>query len=224
MALPCSPMKSWTSTRSGSPLGRHTLPLFLYRPTISFFLQSILTTGSPEAAYSAAVSWMWRNWASRSSCWVPSNVLALPCRLYPASCSSRWTSVAETPNPWDPSSTARVRNDFDVHRSGVIGSPRDSGSTRASNASTKPGCSTSARLRPHQGSATGQPPTAAGHPAHHGPDAPYRAKPLQPQQQPPPRCARAHEPPHPAKPDADAHSDATSQGRTDAPGTQQSRS
>src|ERR1035437_10083476 len=212
MALPCSPMKSWTSTRSGSPLGRHTLPLFLYRPTISFFLQSILTTGSPEAAYSAAVSWMWRNWASRSSCWVPSNVLALPCRLYPASCSSRWTSVAETPNPWDPSSTARVRNDFDVHRSGVIGSPRDSGSTRASNASTKPGCSTSATTStstaaassdhhetpappghptpppnpaaapprayvPHQGSATGQPPTAAGHPAHHGPDAPYRAKP-----------------------------------------------
>src|ERR1019366_2793912 len=43
------------------------------------------------------------------------------------------------------------RSDFDVHRSGVIGSPRDSGSTRASNASTSPGASTSARLRPPPG-------------------------------------------------------------------------
>ena len=53
--------------------------------------------------------------------------------------------------PWRVSSAARARVDFVVHRSGDIGSPRSSGSTRASSAGRSPGSRSAARLRPPPG-------------------------------------------------------------------------
>lgn len=61
---------------------------------------------------------------------------------------------APTRWPWRVSSSASVRVDFVVHRSGDIGSPRSSGSTRASNAGRSPGSRSATRLRPPPGRRT----------------------------------------------------------------------
>jgi hypothetical protein len=53
--------------------------------------------------------------------------------------------------PWRVSSAARLRDDLVVHRSGDIGSPRSSGSTRASSAGRSPRSSAAAFLRPPPG-------------------------------------------------------------------------
>ena len=78
-------------------------------------------------------------------------VLALPCRLNPSSRSRSATVSAPTRWPWRVSSPASVRVDLVVHRSGDIGSPRSSGSTRASSAGRSPGSTSAARLRPPPG-------------------------------------------------------------------------
>ncbi len=58
---------------------------------------------------------------------------------------------AEIRCPWEVSSVARCRVDFVVHRSGDMGSPRMSGSTRASNAGRSPEFRSATRLRPPPG-------------------------------------------------------------------------
>jgi hypothetical protein len=50
--------------------------------------------------------------------------------------------------PWRVSSAASLRVDLVVHRSGDTGSPRSSGSTRASSAERSPRSTSAARLRP----------------------------------------------------------------------------
>src|SRR6266699_2949530 len=150
-------------TPTGSPAGRHSAPCCAYCPACSFFLASTLTTGSPAARYSSAAPLMYRNWASRSGCCFPSMVLALPCRLNPWACSSLSTVSAETGCPAAVSSSARFRVDLTVHRSGDIGSPRSSGSTRASSAGTSPGSVSARRLRP--------PPARRARPSGSAPDS-----------------------------------------------------
>ena len=55
IALPAaSEGKSWTLTRSGCPLGRHSAPPLAKLPTFSFFLASTDTTGSPASRCSRA--------------------------------------------------------------------------------------------------------------------------------------------------------------------------
>ena len=139
---------------TGWPWGRHSRPAFLNSPTSSFFLVSTLITGSAVSWWALTCSLMYRNCASRSGCRWPSMVLALPCRLNPSARSRSPTVSAPTRWPWRVSSAARLRVDFVVHRSGDIGSPRSSGSTRASSAGPSPGSISAARLRPPPGRRT----------------------------------------------------------------------
>ena len=140
--------KSWPRTRTGSPSGRHSRPRCAYCPTCSFFLASKLMTGSHAARNSRAVPPMYRNWASRSGCCLPSIVIEFPCVLYPCSCSTRSTASARHGCPCPVSSPARFCADFVVHRSGETGSPRAESSTSASSAGINPGSFSSAFLRP----------------------------------------------------------------------------
>ena len=56
----------------GRPSGRHSRPACAYSPTCSFFLASTLITGCPAARCSLAWAAIYRNWASRSGCRLPS--------------------------------------------------------------------------------------------------------------------------------------------------------
>jgi hypothetical protein len=62
--------------------------------------------------------------------------------------SNRATVVLPTMNPAAYNPLTRWFNDLVVHRNGDIGSPRISGATNASNASTTPGCASSTAGRP----------------------------------------------------------------------------
>src|SRR5664279_2871201 len=159
--------KSCTFTRSGAPAGIHSTPLFAKFPTNSFFFASHEMTGSPDPWNAATCVLMYRNWASRSGCWRPSTVLALPCRLYPAFFNSRPTVSALTSLPAVVSSSARCDVDFVVHRKADSGSPLVSGSTSLSNAGAKPASTTSAAGRPA--------PTARTRPSGTTPDSNSRA-------------------------------------------------
>ena len=131
--------KSWSRTRTGSPLGRQDRPRLPYCPTCSFFLVSTLITGSPAARNSFARSLMYRNWASRSGCRFPSRVRELPCRLNPSAASSRATVFLPHRCPRAVSSAAMSRTGSVVHNSGEHGSPRVDSSTSARSAGTNPG-------------------------------------------------------------------------------------
>src|SRR6266511_862630 len=124
--------KSKVETSGALPVGRHSRPARANRPTSSFFLVSTLITGSPAARYCPARALRYRNWASRSGCCVPSNVLRVPCRLYPTDQSIWATTEWLTVCPSAVSSAASFLVDFVVHRSGDSGSPRDCGSMRES--------------------------------------------------------------------------------------------
>src|SRR5215203_5608640 len=57
MAFPtASPGKSWTRTRSGSPVGCHSRPVFVKSPTNSFFFVSTEITGCPRELNAAGVA------------------------------------------------------------------------------------------------------------------------------------------------------------------------
>src|SRR5271163_4702083 len=140
--------KSWSRTRTGSPFGRHSRPFCAYCPTCSFFLASTLTTGSPAARNPAARPLIYRNWASRSGCCLPSIVIEVPWVLYPRPCSIRSTASFPHRCPCRVSSPARFSADFVVHFSGETGSPRVESSTSASSAGINPGSLSSALLRP----------------------------------------------------------------------------
>src|SRR5664279_5160015 len=112
------------------------------------YLPSTLITGCPAAMCSSAAALMWANWASRSGWLPPSIVLALPCRLKFSSRSRPATVGADTVWPCPESSSASRRRLLVVHRSGDSGSPRDSGSTRASSATLTPGSVLVTLLRP----------------------------------------------------------------------------
>ena len=73
--------KSWTCTRCGVFAGRQVRPAFLNAPTSSFFLVSTEIVGCCCRCARRTRRAMYRNCASRSTCWRPSRVLALPCRL-----------------------------------------------------------------------------------------------------------------------------------------------
>src|SRR6266540_775498 len=111
-------------------------------------LLSTLITGSPAARYCPARALRYRNWASRSGCCVPSNVLRVPCRLYPTDQSIWATTEWLTVCPSAVSSAASFLVDFVVHRSGDSGSPRDCGSMRESKDCRTAGSATSTLLRP----------------------------------------------------------------------------
>src|SRR5215218_9084135 len=104
--------KWWSSTSTGSPLGRHSRPAMGSRPSCSRFLVSTLITGSPSAWWSLTCSLRSRNWASRSGCWAPSSVLVLACRLNPSRFNSRPTVGAETGCPCRVYSLAKCRSDL----------------------------------------------------------------------------------------------------------------
>ena len=155
VALPRSlSAKSCTLTRSGAPAGIHSTPLFAKLPTNSFFFASTEMTGSPVAWNAATCSLMYPNWASRSGCCLPSTVLALPCKLYPAAFSNRPTVTELTSCPALVSSPARCDVDFVVHRNADSGSPRVSGATNPSNAGDNPGSAACALGRPAPGART----------------------------------------------------------------------
>ena len=141
--------------------------MFAKLPTNSFFFASTEMTGSPDAWNALTCVLMYWNWASRSGCCLPSTVLALPCKLYPARFSNRPTVSALTSCPAVVSSSARRDVDFVVHRNADSGSPRVSGATKPSNAGTRPGSTTSAAGRPA--------PTARTRPSGTTPDSNSRA-------------------------------------------------
>ena len=76
--------KSWTCTRCGVFAGRQVRPAFLNAPTSSFFLVSTEIVGCCCRCARRTRRAMYRNCASRSTCWRPSRVLALP---WTAGCS-----------------------------------------------------------------------------------------------------------------------------------------
>ena len=65
-------------------------------PTSSFFLASTLITGCPAARCSLACAAMYRNWASRSGCRLPSATRALAWVENPSSCRRRRPSAGCT--------------------------------------------------------------------------------------------------------------------------------
>ena len=87
--------------------------------------------------------------------WVaPSFVLRRPCKLYPNPSNSWATLVWLSRCPWRVNSAANLRVLLHVQRKGDRGSPRAVGSTKASNAPTTLGSSSTRRLRPPPGRRT----------------------------------------------------------------------
>src|SRR6266700_3250275 len=154
-----SSAKLWSRTATGSPFGRHSRPACAYSPTCSFFLASTLITGCPAARCSLACAAMYRNWASRSGCRLPSVTFALACVLNPCSCSSRQAVCGLHRCPCRVSSSDSFFVLLVVHDSGDSGSPREESSTRASSAGTSPGSAWASFLRPAPGRRT-RPPEA----------------------------------------------------------------
>src|SRR6266511_3719933 len=113
-------------------------------------LTQALSSARSYTPYGPARALRYRNWASRSGCCVPSNVLVLrvPCRLYPTDQSIWATTEWLTVCPSAVSSAASFLVDFVVHRSGDSGSPRDCGSMRESKDCRTAGSATSTLLRP----------------------------------------------------------------------------
>src|SRR5271163_346478 len=204
--------KSWSRTRTGSPFGRHSRPFCAYCPTCSFFLASTLTTGSPAARNPAARPLIYRNWASRSGCCLPSIVIEVPWVLYPRPCSIRSTASFPHRCPCRVSSPARFSADFVVHFSGETGFPRVESSTSASSAGINPGSLSSALLRP-------PPPPPPPPRARPPPPPPIPSAPPPPPPAPPPRSphAPAPAPPTPGTAAAAAHPDAAASPRTSPP-------
>jgi hypothetical protein len=91
---------------------------------------------------------MYRNWASRSGCRLPSVTLALDWAENPCSRSSRQAVCGLHACPAAVSSPARFTALLVVHISGDPGSPRLESSTRASSAGTSPGSVSASFLRP----------------------------------------------------------------------------
>src|SRR5215475_1449937 len=139
IALGTPPGKSCPLAGTGSPVGCHSRPLLAYSPTSSFFLVSMEITGSPASRNCCATVLMNPNWASRSGCDAPSLVLKTACNRYPACLSNRDTVRSLTLNPLAYKPLDNQCNDFVVHRNGEHGSPRVSGETNRSNASSTPG-------------------------------------------------------------------------------------
>ena len=135
-------------------MGRHSRPACAYWPTCSFFLASTLITGSPAARCSLASPAMYRNWASRSGCRLPSVTLALAWVENPCSRSSRQAVCGLHACPCARSSPARCAALLVVHSSGDSGSPRLESSTRASSAGNRPGSVSASFLRPAPGRRT----------------------------------------------------------------------
>src|SRR3954471_11164328 len=124
--------KSYTSTSSGLPCGRHVRPAFLKSPTSSFFFVSTEITGCCSASAVFTLVLMWSNCASRSGCSLPSRVLRLPCRLNFSAFSIAPMTLRLTWCPRSASSSASRRRLVQVQRNGDIGSARASGSTSVS--------------------------------------------------------------------------------------------
>jgi hypothetical protein len=150
---PSSP-KPWERARTGSPFGRHSRPACANSPTCSFFLASTLITGWPAARCPAACAAMYRNWASRSGCRLPSLTLALAWVENPCSCSSRQAVCGLHRCPCAASASDRCLALLVVQASGEAGSPRAESCTRASSAGTSPGSVTASLGRPAPGRRT----------------------------------------------------------------------
>jgi hypothetical protein len=75
----------------------------------------------------------------------------LACKLYPFRFNSRPTFAWLIEKPWRCNSSANTRVLLQVHRNGDVGSPRETGSTKRSNAADKLGCSVSRDRRPAPG-------------------------------------------------------------------------
>ena len=94
---------------------------------------------------------MCSNWAFRSGWDVPSRVLRLACKLYPACLNSRATVMWLTGLSGRLNSAANLRVLLQVQRSGEQGSPRVAGSTNASKAFCNCGIRSVNRFRPLPG-------------------------------------------------------------------------
>ena len=105
------------------------------------------------------------------------------------------------------SSAARLRVDLVVHRSGDIGSPRSSGSTRASSARRSPGSRSAACLRPPPGRRA-RPSGSRRNPAHRLPARPWPRGPRRPGPPPGSRHVPAPGPRRPSAAAAATHPDA----------------
>jgi len=140
--------KSYVLTLGALPAGYHSRPGVLNSPMSSFFLVSMLIAGCPAAIAALTVSLICRNWASRSGCCLPSNVLRADCKLNPSLRSSFGTVRNPTGWPCSVSSAARFRELFDVQSSTRSGSPRVSLDTNARSASNSSGSECSAAGRP----------------------------------------------------------------------------
>src|SRR3954471_13102200 len=143
--------KSCTRTASGWPLGRSSRPPFLKSPTSSFFFVSTEIAGWPAVWQAFTRALMYSNWASRSGWLVPSRVLRLACRLKPSRRSSRPTSFWPAAKPRSVSARARWRWLLLAHSKAASGSPRMADCTSSPKASSRPGCVSTAGLRPPPG-------------------------------------------------------------------------
>ena len=94
---------------------------------------------------------MYRNWASRSGCRLPSATRALAWVENPSSCSSRQAVCGLHRCPAAVSSPASFFTLLVVHSSGDSGSPRLESATSASSAGTRPGSVPASFLRPAPG-------------------------------------------------------------------------
>ena len=146
--------KEWSRTFTGSPLGRHSRPAWAYSPTCSFFLASTLITGWPAARCSFACAAMYRNWASRSGCRLPSFALALACAENPCSRSSRQAVCGLHACPRAVSSRARCAALLVVHAAAIPDPPGPESCTSASSAGTRPGSVSASFSRPAPGRGT----------------------------------------------------------------------
>src|SRR5260370_20412779 len=141
--VPLGPGRGVVIEAGGRLRGRaHSRPQLAKFPTSSFFLVSMLTTGSPALMNIEASALMYRNCGSRSLCVSRfSSDLLLDCSRHPAWRISPRTFVGDASCPWPASSSDSVTRDLEVHCSaGVIGSPASpSHLSRFSRADARPG-------------------------------------------------------------------------------------
>ena len=134
---------------------------------------------------------MYRNWASRSGCRLPSTAREFPWVLNPCSCSIRSTAFLAHGCRAAVSSAAMPRTDSVVHVISDPGSPRVDASSRSRSAGINRGSRSSSFLRPPPGRRTRPGPASS-------PDASSAAPSATVCHDAPAACATAPTPPSPA--------------------------
>jgi hypothetical protein len=120
----------------------------------AFFFVSTEIAGWLAVCQAFTRALMDSNWALRSGWLGPSRVLRLACRLKPSRRSRRPTSFWPAAKPRSVSARARWRWLVLTHSKAASGSPRMADCTSSPRASSRPGCVSTAGLRPPPGRRT----------------------------------------------------------------------